>query len=271
MNDPHADLSGRENLLTVSFEAIILNPFQPRKIFREKELQELARSIEQVGLLHPPLVRRSALLPGYYELISGERRFRALEILKWSSLPVVIAENPGLCVAQAALIENIQRSDLNPLEISEACRRLMIEKSWTQEQLAERLGKRRSTVAHFLRLLQLPDEVKESMQERKLTMGHAKEICSLSDPLEQIWLSRQIIEKGWSVRQTEKWVKKEKREKPPAPREKDIHTLQLEELLQQKLGTRVTISHKDKQGSIQIEYFGLDDLERILELMNLPP
>jgi ParB family transcriptional regulator, chromosome partitioning protein len=238
-------------LIELDPKKIAISPYQPRKMFREEELEELAHSIRAVGLLHPPLVR--PLADGTYELVSGERRLRAAQRAGMETIPVVVRAVPDETTAQAALIENVQRVDLNPIEVAKALQRLLDEFGYSQAELAERVGKKRSTVATYLRLLGLPEEIQESLGRGEITMGHAKAVLSAKGA-EQLPLHQQIMRERLTVRQAE-----QKQKKP------DIYGEDLRRRLERHLGTRVKV----KRGKITLEYYNLDDLDRLLEVMGV--
>ena len=266
-----------EQLLTTSdyvaeieIEKIRVNPHQPRRTFSEEDLQDLATSIRTVGIIHPPLVR--PLNDGSYELVSGERRFRATQLAGLNKIPVLIRTSDEITSAQAALIENIQRVDLNPIDIAASLRKLMDEFGLTQEELATRIGKKRSSIANYLRLLNLPATIQEGLRTEKITMGHAKPIAALTGFDMQLHLYEKITREELSVRQTEECVnqilKKQKRRKIQTET-RDFFLEQIGDKLQNVLGTRVTISGSHKRGRISIDYYNLDDLDRLMELLGL--
>ncbi len=266
-------MNSLEEIRFISIESLIVNPYQPRREFNQEDLTELAQSIQTVGLLHPPLVR--PLEDGsLYELISGERRYRAAQLAGLTTIPVLVQLSPNLSAswkAQAALIENIQRVDLNPLEIAEALKILLDEFEWNQEQLSQKIGKKRSTLANYLRLLSLPAAIKTSLQSGILSMGHAKAILAL-DSQKQIILHEMILKDQMNVRQTEKAAAKMSEKNPTKPKMrlgKDVHISHLETQLQQKFGTKVSLQNKEEQGKIVIDYYSFDDLDRLLELWNV--
>lgn len=258
-------------LKQVPLALIQVNPYQPRREFDTEELKDLAHSIQSVGLIHPPLVR-SLPHSDTYELISGERRFRASQLAGLETIPVFVRHANYSLSAQAALIENIQRVDLNPLEIARALKRLMIEFELTQDQLADQIGKKRSTVANYLRLLTLPSCIQDSIFKGEITMGHAKAILSLDKEDKQMLLYEIIVRDGLNVRETEKRAQKvaeraKKGKLRHVPR--DFVLDQLVERIQSKLGTKVTIQARGKKGKITINYYNLDDLDRLLLLFGL--
>ncbi len=250
---------------------ISVNPHQPRRHFSDTELNELAASIKEVGLIHPPLVRP---LPehGQYELISGERRFRASQRAGLQKIPVIIRETTDTLSAQQALVENIQRVDLNPLEIAKALKCLLEEFDLNQEELAHRIGKSRSTVANYLRLLSLPKAVQDSINTAKITMGHAKAVLSLAGFEKQVLLHDLIIRDDLTVREAEQAaqrIHKKAKEKTLVYANRDFYLEQLAEKIQQRLGTKVQIDGKGKKGRISINYYNLDDLDRLLTIFGV--
>lgn len=255
-----------EELKEVEIAKISLNPHQPRSQFSHEDLQELADSIKQVGLLHPPLVRATKNNT-HYELISGERRLRACKLAGFTSIPVVIVPYNYEHSAQAALIENIQRSDLNPLEIAIALKKLIEQYGWTQEKLSEHIGKKRSTVANYLRLLTLQQEIQEAIRQESISMGHAKAILSMKTPEEQLRLCKKVLQDNLTVRETENVGHKALTPRKKALSAKDVHLAFLEEKIQAKIGTKVTIQGKNSKGKISMDYYSFDDLDRILSAL----
>ena len=249
---------------------ISANPYQPRKAFRKEEIEDLAQSIKSVGLIQPPVVRPSEG-GARYELVSGERRFRAAELAGMEKIPVIIRENEDHFSAEASLVENIQRVDLNPLEIAKALKRLAEDFGYQQDELAERVGKNRSTVANYLRLLVLPRKIQESLSAGEISMGHAKAILSVEGFEKQLLLHEQVVNEDLSVRETEQaaqQVDKIPRRRLSNFSTQDCYLQDLQEILQHKLGTKVTIQSKGKRGRISIDYYNLDDLDRILEIIS---
>ena len=244
----------------------------PRKSFDEAELEELAVSLKQQGVLQPVLVRRDP--KGGYRLIAGERRWRAAQRAGLHEVPAIVREASDAEAYELALVENIQRADLNPLEEAEAIRRLVEERRLTQEQVADRVGKDRSTVANALRLLTLPNEVKQLVLEGDLDMGHARAILGLSKPAEMVTVARAVITEKLTVRETEAHVKAlkgsgaagGKGKKTPAKTSPEAR--KLVEDLQRRLGTKVRLVEKGAgKGSVEIQYFSYEDLERIIGLI----
>jgi ParB family chromosome partitioning protein len=261
----------RELIEEIEVERIVMNPFQPRRQFSEEELQELAASIVAVGIIHPPIVRPIGE-EGLYELVAGERRLRAAQLAGLRKIPVIIRDSSMMASAQAALIENMQRVDLNAMEVSKALHRLSDEFGLSQDELAQRIGKKRSTVSNYLRLLGLPLGIQESVSKGLITLGHAKAILSLEGFEKQNLLHEIILRDGLSVHETEEWALKiaEKAKKNKLTYvNRDFYLEQLAEKIQHKLGTKVHIQGKGKKGRICIDYYNLDDLDRLLGLFGV--
>lgn len=256
----------------IPIDHIRVNPHQPRRHFSEENLEELANSIRELGLIHPPLVRPLHSC-GDYELISGERRFRASQIAGLKEIPVIIRETDELLSAEQALVENIQRVDLNPLEIARALKCLLDEFKLSQEELSNKIGKKRSTIANYLRLLSLPRSIQESLSSQKITMGHAKTILSLNGFEKQGLLHEIILRDDLSVREAEQAAsrieKKAKKKKGLVYANRDFYLDQLADKIQQRFGTKVHIAGKGKKGRISIDYYNLDDLDRLLALFGI--
>ena len=267
-------LAGRVADLDV--EAIRPNPYQPRKDFDEAALDELAASIAQLGIIQPLTVR--ALGDGRYELISGERRLRASRRAGLKRVPAYIREADTEAMLEMAIVENVQREDLNPVEVALGYQRLMEEVGLTQEQVAEKVGKGRSTVANVLRLLKLPPRVLASLREGTLSSGHARTLVSIEDESELLALHRQTIDEGLSVREVERRARAlrdgpapaaRKTDPAPAPPLPDRDRLQVEAMearLRDRVATQVSVRHKpDGTGTIEIAYYSVDDLERVID------
>jgi ParB family chromosome partitioning protein len=255
-----------EQVLMVPVDEIHPNPFQPRTIFDREKIEELASSIKEKGVIQPLLVRQRG---ESYELIAGERRWRAAQQAGIGEVPVIVREISDTETLEVSLIENIQREDLNPLEEAEAYKKLIEKFDHTQEELAARLGKNRSTVANSLRLLRLPEVIKHSLQNNLISMGHARAILSLEGHGKQIEVHNLILKKGSSVRQTENLIQKVKQtgKVPPrkTPRKESIFYADVENDLTRRLATRVKVMKRGKGGKIVIEYYSLEELERIIE------
>jgi len=265
------DFENRHDLiLEVEIANICENRYQPRRQFAQEELEELAESIKTVGIIHPPLVR--PIEEGKYELVSGERRLRAAELAGLKKISVVVRESTHPISAQAALIENLQRVDLNPIEIAQAFQRLIHEFGWSQEELAHKMGKKRSTLANYLRLLSLPAPIQDSVSKGFISMGHAKVILSLIGEEKQSLLHELILRDDLTVRATEKAAEKiaEKATKQaPLYVNRDFYLEQIAEKIQHKLGTKVAIQGMGKRGRISIDYYNYDDLDRLLEILGV--
>ncbi len=248
------------------------NHEQPRKDFKEEQLQELADSIRQYGVLQPLLVQKRGDL---YEIIAGERRWRAAKMAGIKEIPVVIREYGKQQAMEIALIENVQREDLNPIEEAIAYQRLMQEFHLKQEEIAERVSKNRSTITNSMRLLNLVPEVQQMLVEGLISSGHARSLLALSDPEQQILLAERIMRDHLSVREVEKAVKamgkvskEKKREKEKEDEALELIFRNLEERMKSVVGTKVNINRKDRsKGKIEIEYYSEAELERIVELI----
>ncbi len=257
-----------KTLLYCGIEEIIPNRSQPRKHFDESKLQELAESIKEKGILEPLLVRRT---DQGYELIVGERRWRAAQKAGLKEVPVVVKEADRREVLEISLIENLQREDLNPIEAAESFKHLLEEFNIRQEDLSQRIGKDRTTITNTLRLLKLPLEVRNQLLQNRITSGHARAILSLESKEKQKELCALIIKKGLSVREAEaiakRWSEKPKKSITPVKKRGDLESQlsSLQDSLRKYLGTKVHINPKGKNGRIEIEYYSHEDLERIVE------
>jgi ParB family transcriptional regulator, chromosome partitioning protein len=249
--------------LDVDTDLLRPNKFQPRTHMDDERIEELARSIRSNGIIQPIVVRR---VDGQYEIIAGERRWRAAQRAGLLKVPVVVRDVPEDRLLAVALIENIQREDLNPIEEAHAYRRLADEFHLTQEQIADAVGKDRSSIANYLRLLRLPQEVRANLASNALSMGHARALLALSDEASQLRLARDIVARNLSVRETESLVRKIASPPAPAPAKKiDVHTRAAEDKLRLALGTRVRIVRKGKGGRIEIDFTSEDELQRLYE------
>ena len=246
----------------IELDRIVPNEYQPRKTFQDDALKELAASIKEHGVIQPIIVHR---IGTNYGLIAGERRWRASRLAGLKTIPALVKEATKRELIEQALIENIQREDLNPLEAAEAYKRLQDEFKLTQEDLAKRVGKERSTVTNFLRILSLPKEIKHDLAEGNLSMGHAKALLSMERVRDQVQAALLIVKKGLSVREAEALAGKLKnpaKEKKP----KIGHELKsIEDKLRKSLGTKVSVTAKAKGGRIVIDYYSAEELDRILE------
>lgn len=252
----------------VDLDSIVPGPMQPRTHFDEAALEGLAESIKTHGIVQPLLVRRR---DGHYELIAGERRWRAARLAGISRVPVIVKEVPDDSLLEIALIENIQRENLNPIEEAHAYKKLIETVGLTQESLASRVGRDRTYITNYLRLLRLPDDVQQLVKEGRLSTGHARTLLSLSDMDLQRRIARQIIDSGLSVRATEQLVQKASEEKPArrsAPQSVDPNIKAAETKLRRALGTQVKILQAaDGRGKVEISFFNTEDLDRIYTLL----
>jgi ParB family transcriptional regulator, chromosome partitioning protein len=246
----------------IELDKIVPNEYQPRKVFNDEKMKELAASIKEQGVIQPVIVHRAG---SGYQLIAGERRWRASRLAGLKTIPALVKEATKREFLEMALIENIQREDLNPLEAAEAYKRLQDEFKLTQEDLAKRVGKERSTVTNFLRLLGLPKEIKQELAIGTLSMGHAKAILSLERVRDQMQATVMIVKKGLSVREAEALSARLKN--PPKEKKARLsHELKsVEEKIKKALGTKVSITAKSKGGRIVIEYYSVEELDRIID------
>lgn len=260
----------------VPLDEIVPSPLQPRMQFVESPLDDLMESIRQHGIIQPLIVRA---VNGKLELIAGERRWRASRKLGLATVPVIEREASDRDVLEMALIENLQREDLNPMEEAAGYVRLAEEFTLKQDEIAARVGKSRASVANAIRLLGLHSDVQLLVAQSRLTVGHAKAILSIKDQDTQLLVSDQVIRRQLTVRATEKLVQSflndgqqepGEAKKTPAAREVDIHVRALTNRLREHLATHVAIQHSAKKGKIEIEYYGDDDLQRLIELLGLP-
>lgn len=242
---------------------------QPRKDFDIASLQVLADSIREHGVIQPILVRERMEEPGRYEIVAGERRYRAAEMAGLDEVPVVVMSGDDLEVAKVSLIENVQRKDLNPVEEALAYQALIDRFGLTQEQVATQAGKNRSTITNMLRLLELPEEVLALLRDGKLSMGHARALLGLEDASEITTLAEKTVEKEYSVREVERLVRlanqrQEEPEEAPAPDQKTVYMKDLETRLMQQMGRRVRIHQTARKKTVELTYEDEDDLEELL-------
>ncbi len=267
---PQGPDAGQRGVLEIELSRIIPDGHQPRKTFHDESLAELADSIKANGVIQPIIVRKAN--GGGYGLIAGERRYRASMMAGLKKIPAIVKDVSPAGAFEMALVENIQREDLNPIETAEAYGRLMNEFDMTQEAVSERVGKERSSVANFLRLLTLPTDIKKDLAIGSLSMGHAKAILSVEPAVKQLALRREILSRGLSVREAETCAKRMRapgrmitvKRKEPTPQ-----IAMLEDELKRSLGTKVRIKAKakGKGGAIEIEYYSADEFERLLDLL----
>lgn len=284
---PVEEVQPHEKEIEIAVSDIIPNPLQPRKTFDAAKLAELTESIKEHGVIQPLIVRKNG---AKYEIVAGERRWRAAKTAKLKTVPVIVREYDNAKMAEIALVENIQRHDLNAIEEAEGIKRLMNEFGFNQEQAAKKIGRSRTAVTNILRLLNLPASVREAVSRETLTMGQVRPLLSLENAQEQEKLARIIAEQGLSARAVEEIVKKikngeeitfendaEQTKKAKETRknkktEISIYCRDFQNRLIELLGTKVKIVPKnEKQGKIEIEYYSAEDLERIYELLEQQP
>lgn len=278
---PEGETTSNAVVENVAVDMIVSSPMQPRKTFRDEHLDELMESIREHGLIQPLIVRR---VHGKLELIAGERRFRASQKLGLTQVPVILREATDRDVLEMALIENLQREDLNPIEEAEAYCRLAKEFNMKQEDIAQRVGKNRATVANSMRLMDLADDVKSLLAQGRISTGHAKAILGLRDAALQSLVADMVVRQNFTVRQTEKQVQLELDGKRAAAggggnsaspaggkvrKGFDPHLAKIQNRLRERLATQVQLHHGDKKGKIEIEYYGDDDLSRLLEVLGV--
>jgi ParB family chromosome partitioning protein len=252
-----------ERFAEVEIDEIRPNPFQPRMKFDDRSIEELAQSIRESGVVQPIVVTPEE---DHYKIIVGERRWRASQKAGLRKMPVLIRNIPREKQLEISLIENIHREELNPLEIAQAYQRLIDEGGYTQQEVADKVGKDRTSVTNYVRLLKLPQEIQNHINEGTISMGHARTLLALEETTAQLFACRQVVEKSLSVRNTEKLVNRLKERPPRTQRhleDPDLRALQ-EEMLK-LLGTKVLISGSRSKGVLKIFYFSLDDLNRIFD------
>ncbi|MBQ4815092.1 ParB/RepB/Spo0J family partition protein [Bacillus pumilus] len=261
--------SNEETVEEIKIKDLRPNPYQPRKTFDEDALSDLKESIQQHGVLQPIIVRKS--IKGY-DIVAGERRYRAAQQAGLTTIPAIVREFSETLMREIALLENLQREDLSPLEEAQAYASLLDHLSVTQEELAKRLGKSRPHIANHLRLLTLPDEVQKLIADGTLSMGHGRTLLSLKNKNKLAPLVKKIVDEGLNVRQVEKLVQQlnenvpRETKKKEAPKDRVLK--ERESFLQNYFGTSVSIKKQKKKGKIEIEFLSNEDLERILELLS---
>ncbi len=252
-----------ERFAELEIEDVKPNPFQPRMRFDDQTIDELAQSIRETGIVQPVIV---APEDDHYKIIVGERRWRAAQRAGLRKIPVLIRNIPKEKQLEVSLIENIHREELNALEIAQAYQRLIDDHGYAQQELADKVGKDRTSVTNYLRLLKLPQEIQDRLTEGVISMGHARAMLALEEPATQLYACRQVVDRSLSVRNTEALVNRLKQKAPRAQRslaDPDLHALQ-EEMLK-VLGTKVVVSGNRNKGVLKIYYFSLDDLNRIFD------
>jgi ParB family chromosome partitioning protein len=246
-------------------DSISPNPQQPRKDFDDKALQELSASLKQSGVLQPVVVRR---LGDGYQLVVGERRWRAAKLAGITRIPAVVREASDAESLELALVENLLREDLNPMEEAEAYQRLLAEFAWTQEELAQRVARDRSSIANCLRLLKLPDVIQADLRGGRLTMGHARALLSLDSLAEQLRLREEILTHSWSVRATEQGVQAKRMQPTRRLLRRSAELAAVEDALRVALATRVRIVGSERAGRIEVSYSSREELDRLTELIS---
>ncbi|GEL89397.1 ParB/RepB/Spo0J family partition protein [Pediococcus parvulus] len=264
-----------KQVVEINLSYIHPNPYQPRHNFDAKALRELANSIQESGVFQPIIVRQQAAAKNYYELIAGERRFRAAKMAGLHTIPALISQLSDAETMEAAVIENLQREDLTPLEEAQAYDSLMAKLNFTQAQVSEKLGKSRPYIANYLRLLRLPQTIKNMLQAGELSMGQARTLLALKNRHKLIPLAKRVVSEHLTVRQLENLVNRlnaqmPKKGKPVLPvRKESPYVRAIEEQLQERFGTKAVLDQKEKGGKIEINYVSNDDLNRILNLLNI--
>jgi ParB family chromosome partitioning protein len=262
--------SEADTLIEVPVDRVEVNPNQPRKDFDSSALSDLAASIKSSGIIQPVIVRRQG---AGFQLIAGERRWRAARQAGLERIPAIVREVTDAESLELALVENLLREDLNPIEEAEAYQKLLAQFGWTQEELAQRVARDRSSIANCLRLLRLPARIQGDLRAGRLTMGHARALLSLSSEADQMKLRDEILAHSWSVRATEDSARaaedaaRKRRGAPKAPRRRSPELMALEESLQRALMTRVRVTGNERRGRIEVSYATPDELERLSALL----
>lgn len=266
----HTSPSG--SISEIPIEHIEVNPFQPRTHFDQEALEELAESIKVHGIIQPITVRK--LARDQYQLISGERRFQASQLAGLKTIPAYVRAADDQQMLEMALIENIQRENLNAIEIALSYQRLISECNLKQEQLGERVGKNRATVTNYLRLLKLPPDVQIAVRDNRITMGHARAIINVENPDQQLYIFKKILAEDLSVRKVEELVRSlseanAEKSKPTPPSTANREISQLQSQLSSHFGTRVVVKSDGKKGEIKIPFLSVEDLNRILDILKM--
>ncbi|MBU5257144.1 ParB/RepB/Spo0J family partition protein [Tissierella praeacuta] len=254
----------KKTIENIDINLIIPNKNQPRQEFHQEALADLTNSIKTHGLIQPIIVRK---IKDKYEIVAGERRFRASKAAGLSEIPCILKDMDTEMSAKIALIENLQREDLNPIEEALAYKKLMKDYNLKQEELANEIGKSRSYVANTIRLLNLEDNIIDYISKGQLTSGHGKALLSIKDKKQQLLAAEKIINNNLNVRQVEEMANKKSESNNNDKKIKDFHTIELEENLMRALGTKVNLIQGNKKGKIEIEYYGYEDLERIIDIL----
>ncbi|HEV3349179.1 MAG TPA: ParB/RepB/Spo0J family partition protein [Methylomirabilota bacterium] len=268
LSSPGPASSAEPSTVELPVDAIMPNPKQPRKDFDDKALRDLSESLKQSGLLQPVVVRR---VGEGYQLVVGERRWRAAKMAGIERIPAVVREASDAQSLELALVENLLREDLNPMEEAEAYQRLLAEFAWTQEDLAQRVARDRSSIANCLRLLKLPDVIQADLRSGRLTMGHARALLSLDSPAEQLRLREEILTHSWSVRATEQGVQAKRTQPTRRVLRRSAELAAVEDALRVALATRVRIVGNERAGRIEVSYSSREELDRLTELISTSP
>jgi len=256
---------GKEKVERIKLTDIVPNPFQPRKQFAEKSMEDLMNSLKEKGVIQPILVRPSGKL---FELIAGERRWRAAQKLNLDEIPAIVRQDiDDVGSLELSLIENIQREELNPIEEARAYKELIDQFEYTLDKVGQMMGKNKTTISNSMRLLALSDDIKQSIEEGKISTGHAKALLALSNEYKRGKIARLIEQKGLSVRETENLVNSISLPKKRVNRSKSPEITRVEEDLRHKLGTKVNIFQGKKRGKIEIQYFSDEDRERLIQFL----
>lgn len=252
----------------IAVAKILKNPFQPRKRFDEEAIEELAQSIREHGIIQPIIVRQNGKK---YEIVAGERRFRAAKQAGLVDIPVIVKDFNEQQMMEVAILENLQREDLTPIEEAEAYNSLIVNLNFTQEDLAKRLGKSRPHIANLIRLLQLPEDIRELVNEGQLSMGHGRALLGLKNKRRIPEVAQKVLRDHLNVRQLEKYIQdvNEAVSRETKKQNKDVHTQATESQLRDYFGTQVQIKKVKNKGKIEIEFYSEDDLQRILEILSI--
>ena len=267
--DTSSIIDSKKTYLLCPIERIHPNPYQPREVFDDAKLKELVDSVREKGIIQPLIVRKKGT--NEYELIAGERRWRAAQKVGLKEVPVVIKDVSDKESLEIAIIENIQRADLNPVEEARGYKRLMDEFSYTQEEMATQVGKERATISNHLRILKLPEQVLSNISDGLLSMGHAKALLAIGDEKDLLAAKKIIIDKGLSVREAEALARKTpqtiKKKKEAGTKDPDM--AKLDERLTSHFGTKARVTKKGSKGKLEIEFYSMDELDRLIEVIGL--
>lgn len=265
---PEEQTLNEQEIQHIAISKLVANPYQPRKVFNEEALQELKASIVEHGILQPIIVRAKGKK---YEIVAGERRFRAAQLAGLTEVPAIVKKMDDQQMMELAILENLQREDLTPIEEAEAYEQLIQKLNFTQDELAKRLGKSRPHIANHIRLLQLPEEVRQLVNEGQLSMGHGRTLLGLKNKRQISEVARKVMKQGLNVRQLELYVQQLNNgvSRETKEEKKDVFVVETEGQLREYFGTNVQIKKNKDKGKIEIEFYSADDLERILEILNV--